>query len=358
MSSRKKYSSAYQVVRKMFWDGKDDNNKNTQYRLDRVGIIYALGRALKDYTSRTNEKQSGDKVASVENMIAALTKETKKSSLSFVDLLERYFRVKPIRSAEIFDKWHYKMCSIFCDSIKEAEIRSIVPYGKAQKIVNMTMKTIYCLEGAEAKNAAGYFTYCHMPLDSIILEWFRRYVVRDWFNQIKDGRVPLQYGTEGGPLPKWSNLEFKEGSLAIDFNGYKEKSNQLASDGKYHYMLFVQVIREYFKQPNAKNRYDGLTPLEGEFYIWQETQLELAAEALYSLDIGKEQAILEAMKCWNLRWTKQEDGNIDKQFKKCTRIFKTRNLEEKVAFLQTRVVELCQYVSFSETTSDLQQVSQ
>jgi hypothetical protein len=350
MISKKKYSKEYKDVRAMFWDGKDNNDKTKQYRLDREGIIYALGRALRDYTSRTNEKQSDDNVASVENMTCALTKGTRKSQNSFVERLVSYFDEEPIISDADFDAWHHDMCNLFSDSIKEANIRAIVPYGKAQKIVNMAMKNIYCLEGAETKNANNYFKYCHMPLDSIILEWFRRSVARDWFNETKDDRTPLKISTEEGPLPKWSNLEFKDCSLPLSFEEYKNKDHQILN-GKYHYMFFVRVIREYFNRSNAKNRYDGLTPLEAEFYIWQETQLELAAEALYSLDIGKEQAIQDALKCWGLCWTEQEKGNPDKQFKRCIREFKKRSLEEKVTFLQTRVTELCKYVDISETIS-------
>ena len=51
------------------------------------------------------------------------------------------------------------------------------------------------------------------------------------------------------------------------------------------------------------------------------------------------------MKHWDLCWTKQEESNIDKQFKKCKRVFKTRDLKEKVEFLQTRIDELCRYVN-------------
>jgi hypothetical protein len=342
MSNQKQYSKKYKDVRAMFWDGKDDKDKSRQYRFDRDGIIYSLGRALKDYTSRTNEKQSSDKTASVENMIAALTKGTKRSAVSFVERLEQYFNDTPQSSERAFDEWHHEMCNLFSDSIKEANIRSVVPYGKAQKIVNMAMKTIYCLEGAEEKNSAGYFTYCHMPLDSIILEWFRRYVAQDWFNKEKDGRTVLKISTEGGPLPKWSNLEFKEGSLPLCFKEYKDKANQLLNE-KYHYMLFVQVIRKYFEEPNKDNRYIGLTPLEAEFYIWQEMQLETAAEALYGLDIGKEQAIQDATDLLGLKWPDEENDNTDKKFKQCKRAFKKCSLEKKVIYLRTRIEDLCLY---------------
>lgn len=46
-----------------------------------------------------------------------------------------------------------------------------ITYGKAQKIVNMTMKQLYCFDNApEYKSSV--FQHCHIPIDSIILEFF------------------------------------------------------------------------------------------------------------------------------------------------------------------------------------------
>ena len=45
------------------------------------------------------------------------------------------------------------------------------------------------------------------------------------------------------------------------------------------------MIRKYFDQGNSANRYDGLTPLEAEFYIWPEMQYEQAAKALVAQDL-------------------------------------------------------------------------
>jgi hypothetical protein len=46
-----------------------------------------------------------------------------------------------------------------------------VTYGKAQKIVNMTMKQLYCFANAlDYKESV--FAFCHIPVDSIILAFF------------------------------------------------------------------------------------------------------------------------------------------------------------------------------------------
>jgi hypothetical protein len=71
-----------------------------------------------------------------------------------------------------FPSWHDDAC---CKVIEILEKRyNGVTYGKAQKIVNMTFKYLYCFEGA--LDFEDCFGECHMPLDSKILEWYRQNV--------------------------------------------------------------------------------------------------------------------------------------------------------------------------------------
>ena len=56
-----------------------------------------------------------------------------------------------------------------------------ITYGKAQKIVNMTMKQLYCFDNAPTyKNSV--FQYCHIPIDSVILEFFDLNSTYVWSN--------------------------------------------------------------------------------------------------------------------------------------------------------------------------------
>ncbi len=54
--------------------------------------------------------------------------------------------------------------------ISRVDIKKIT-YGKAQKIVNMTMKQLYCFDNAHTYQSS-VFQYCHIPIDSVILEFF------------------------------------------------------------------------------------------------------------------------------------------------------------------------------------------
>lgn len=266
------YSKNYDCIRNMFWDGGG-------LSLDRTGIEESLRRALHDYTSRTQAKVIGNGDASVSNLFEALGKD-------FVDEFLKYFSSDNKNQSE-YDKWHHDMCNLFIEKIQGAKIKASETYGKAQKIVNMTIKTIYCLEGARKKEEDGYFDYCHMPLDSITIEWFRNRLAEKWYNNGRPRSQRIKISLNGGPLPKWSNLSFSEESLSYTYSQYDDNATlRLDSKSqKYHYMFFVSMIREYFKSGNTSNNYDGLTPFQAEFYIWPEMQYEISAQNLLDQDL-------------------------------------------------------------------------
>lgn len=276
------YSNEYEHIRRMFWDGTEPDAQSgfVCYELNREGIKHSLFRALKDFTPRTEKKASDEPVASTRIMLAELENK------GFLDELHNYFLVSSIQQTE-FDQWHHKMCLKFIKILTDAGIRKTISYGKAQKIVNMTMKTIYCLNGVAPYAEKHYFDYCHMPLDSYILEWFRIRIAEVWYNHtVRDDKSRIKMSTEGGPLPKWARIDFLPDSLYYTFDDYHEKENLRTYNDYYHYMYFVTMIREYLqKEDSAENPYYGLTPLQAEFYIWPEIQWEIAAKSLAQQDL-------------------------------------------------------------------------
>lgn len=74
-------------------------------------------------------------------------------------------------------------------------------------------------------------------------------------------------------------------------------------EGKYHYMFFVHTIREYFEYLN-KDKPSRLTPLQAEFFIWEEMQIHLAMENLYSLG-GKEKDFKKKSICEKYLYSKR-----------------------------------------------------
>lgn len=160
------------------------------------------------------------------------------------------------------------MCEEFL-AVIEPKYLGGLKYGKAQKIVNMTFKNAYCLQHNEIKEDQfeKYFEYCHMPLDSITLEWFKR--TQTWLKDYcKNGHSKGSCDFLCKYLPEsWSNMKSDD------------------SGNRYGYETIQKKIRDYLKEYAAENiatKYlKDYTPLQAEFFVWKYMQLELAAEGVY-----------------------------------------------------------------------------
>lgn len=127
--------------------------------------------------------------------------------------LSEYFK-KPKKAQDTYNSWHQKVCSDFVQFFNTT-FEADVKFGKAQKLLNMTMKYFYCAWGKEKEEA---FIYCHMPLDSYIIEWYRREI-------------------DSSQKTTWSNLDSNE-----------------------YYMIVGKINDSNLKA----------TPIQAEFEIWQQ----------------------------------------------------------------------------------------
>ncbi|MGN1143457.1 MAG: hypothetical protein ACI4SU_02750, partial [Anaerovoracaceae bacterium] len=165
----------------------------------------------------------------------------------------------PPENAESFDKIHQSICLAWT---KEFSGSSLGTYGKAQKIINMAFKYLYCYAYVD-ESLKVYFRFCHMPLDSFTLEWFKRNVAKN-LNDFKSDKLM--------PWSKIENSASNEDTFTITENG-KQKEY-------YTYDFYKNCIRKYIEDNHIK-----LTPLQLEFIIWPETQLILETENyLFTLD--------------------------------------------------------------------------
>lgn len=163
-------------------------------------------------------------------------------------------------SNQSFDDWHKELCEWFLKGETNEEtneetkglegllsdagkISDQATFGKAQKIVNMTFKYMYCFDDAESH--ADKFEPCHMPLDSYILDWFFVCYKKDWENQ-NSGKKLTKSGTYH--LPVWSDLKYQQGE--DDIPQYKE----------------IQAWIKNFLDKQSISR------LEAEFLIWWEVR--------------------------------------------------------------------------------------
>ena len=117
--------------------GKPENQKLTDKGFDKTGYEIAIIRATRDVTLRTLTRRSGKEGS----LTSAILNE-------FLDEIDAFFSRDPYEKAEDFDDWHNKMCVAVLKTIREFYTQKNgddVQYGKAQKIVNMTLKGCYCL---------------------------------------------------------------------------------------------------------------------------------------------------------------------------------------------------------------------
>ena len=314
-------------LKKEFWDGlyvieyKDEKGKPKkkpeQFYFDKEGIQIAIKRALRDFTDRTERLKPEYKGQSFSvdrkfNLLCGSDgkEHNEPENESFVSEFIEYFKSKDkFMDKKNFDDWHNKMCEKFLSVFEN--FYDHLAYGKAQKIVNMTFKNVYCLEGE--KNSDDYYKHCHMPLDSIILEWVKRTQA-----SIKNSEY-----LHKGRIPSWSKMN------------YKEEPDFLTSGGKkyYGYKDIQKAIFEYFSkyvEKNTTTKYlKGYTPLQAEFFVWKYMQLELAAEGIYkqlsSFDVYDEKTKEQ------IAQNVQTEPGANEEDKKP---FNERSINEKLEYLQ------------------------
>lgn len=142
--------------------------------------------------------------------------------------------------ANNFDQWHNKLCEEFIKEFEQLlknanKNTEAATYGKAQKIINMTFKYLYCFDDAE--QYVERFVPCHMALDSYILDWV--------YDNIEIGGKKLTRKQ----LPKWSNLKYEQ----------DQESNIL------QYKEIQDAIKAYLEKDMP-----GVPRIEAEFLIWYE----------------------------------------------------------------------------------------
>jgi hypothetical protein len=119
-------------------------------------------------------------------------------------------------------------------------------FGKAQKIVNMTFKYMYCFDNAD--QYANKFEPCHIPLDSYILDWFFESYKVNWETK-NQGKKLTKSGNY--QLTVWSDLKY-EMDLDDIIPQYKE--------------IQEWIKRRLDRAPTPVSR------LEAEFVIWYEAR--------------------------------------------------------------------------------------
>lgn len=81
--------------------------------------------------------------------------------------LVKYFKKNEAIEESDFDEWYKRTVKKVREAYGELTI------GQVQKIINMSFKYLYCFRYFR-KNKEQFFTHCHMPLDGITLNWYKK----------------------------------------------------------------------------------------------------------------------------------------------------------------------------------------
>ena len=85
-------------------------------------------------------------------------------------LANRFKKLSPFayKKQEDFDKWHEDTCNAYCKELNSFAVRKgfsfIMTYGRAQKVLNMTFKYLYCTSKYKAR-VEKIIPFLHMTLD-------------------------------------------------------------------------------------------------------------------------------------------------------------------------------------------------
>lgn len=150
-----------------------------------------------------------------------------------------------------FDNWHEEVCDELIR--KNEDDCPLLTYGDFQKLVNMSLKYIYCLKDFPKKDFKSDVSNWHMPIDSYILSWISNHIYEQIgttnLTKIKDNYQLSKYETKSkfDNNLKWSKLD------------------------KDTYKALQEIIKRVLQEENISD-----PPFIAEFYIWQEMKIEKA----------------------------------------------------------------------------------
>ncbi len=291
-----------QVAEKFWKDHETDNCITGLFidrKLDPIALRRCLTRATVDITSRTLTVNENQETKSDQSKNIKITDSLVKAfeDAKIYDKFAQWFA--PIADSQEpmldFDTWHHEACELVLDAIKTRYPDA--KYGKAQKVINMTFKTMYALVAAypPAFDVQEYFRLCHMPLDSFTLEWFKSRKCpslndkKEVWNanphrklRKKSEEIATNYFAD--TQTAWSNIEWGDDKSVNEYYvGNDEKA-------KYSYQFYVYEIRNLFCNKDQQHgqvepEYKAYTPLQAEFFIWEKMQyIRSAREIAAALD--------------------------------------------------------------------------
>lgn len=238
-------------------------------------LEYAVNKAYIDMQPRTIKGHEIIKTAKLRNDLA--------------DRFCKYFNNPAPSTESDFDKIHLDFCDFFLTGLNKIFASTPQEFGKAQKVINMAFKYLYCFDNATSY--LPYFTYCHMPIDSYTLNWcfdnfakklYKKSDIPNWSTLKKSDYDTLCAGIRTklkSPLIEEFDIWPKEKAKANEINFIKTimdyiadnydlfsssgiTSSGITSSGISSVPIYVEkTVKNKVKTINNDRRKDGKSPL-------------------------------------------------------------------------------------------------
>lgn len=191
-----------------------------------------------------------------------------------------------ISSCVDFDAWHTETCNQYCSYmnswLKSKGFSFYMTYGRAQKVLNMTFKYLYCTTAYKAK-VESIAPFLHMTLDGYTLRWYRDVV--DSINKKSSVKI------KKCDISDWSKMNEKGKRQYIDIQ--KDIRAYLNSIADYQYYINTEIIstdESLEEQAKVSNKTITVTipldptrkrPFYAEFIVWEGEIVRAKMENLF-----------------------------------------------------------------------------
>ncbi len=179
-----------------------------------------------------------------------------------------------------FDIWHTNTCNDYCTAmnnfISANHFSFHMTHGRAQKVLNMTFKYLYCSSAVWESKVNSIAPYLHMTLDGYTLRWYKEVVV----NYINSTRQPNTPKLKVGDISDWSKMNEPGKHRYIDIqNRIRE---YLLTATAYRYTINTSIIDDGLEAENTEHSQNESSttvnvpfdpqrkaPFFAEFVVWE-----------------------------------------------------------------------------------------
>jgi hypothetical protein len=207
---------------------------------------------------------------------------------SIVWLKDRFTTISPfiLNNQDDFDEWHHTTCKEYCEHMN-AYINSqgfvfFMTYGRAQKVLNMTFKYLYCTASYKA-DVEKIIQFLHMTLDGYTLRWYKEVIVK----YINDKRPKNSAKLKVSDVSDWSKMNEPQKHQYMDIQ--TRIRAYLLAVSVYHYSINTETIDEEIQETVKTNTINVDVPFDNtrrvpffaEFIVWEGEIVRAKLENLF-----------------------------------------------------------------------------